>query len=125
MKTLELNGNVVCLVPPPNLLHHIGYNEAGVYLQFTAPTNWLPSGNWSILGWSDEITEEQAKGIVEIKEHHGYVPIYRDYVKEGQVIKGAGFTSEIIGYDTALESFQSLLAKEGITDRVLVIVESK
>lgn len=70
MKTLELNGKMVCLVTlsPTSAFHKIDKEGNLSYdPDYGSPIGtWrtieLPSGNWSILGWSDEITEEQARG---------------------------------------------------------------
>lgn len=70
----------------------------------------LPSGSWEIVGMSDELTEEQAKGIVEI-----VIGGYRDY-------EHSGYTWY---FKTALKSFDSLLRYHGITTKVLVLKKNK
>ncbi len=130
MKTIQLeNCRILVVEDIPEEATEFELEDDGLYYNFNhkAFFELLPPGNWQILGLSNSITEEQAKGIVEIKEHHGYMPIYRDYEKEGQITKGNGFTSEIVGYDNALQSFHSLLASHSITELAekLVLIDMK
>ena len=68
----------------------------------------LPPGQWSIVGWSDELTYEQ-KGVI-CKRENGY---FEDYCGDGYL-----FTSVTL-------SFASLLCSHGITDRALIIKKEK
>jgi len=68
----------------------------------------LPPGQWSIVGWSDELTYEQ-KGVI-CKRENGY---FEDYCGDGYL-----FTSVTL-------SFASLLRSHGITDRALIIKKEK
>lgn len=68
----------------------------------------LPPGQWSIVGWSDELTEEQCENIVDVS------------VKQGSYISFVDY--EFVDfYHTATESFASLLRSHGITDRAFII----
>lgn len=76
----------------------------------------LPPGQWSIVGWSDELTEEQCRMIVPIQYfvHAETTPSFKDYTGEW-----SGFINN------AKKSFASLLRSHGITDRALIIKKEK
>lgn len=67
----------------------------------------LPEGNWTILGRVKDITEEQAKEIVETK-FDGYVNYY---------CPAEGYK------DTALESFASFCTLHNLTPEMLILKE--
>ena len=75
----------------------------------------LPPGSWSIVGWSDELTEDQCA----------------DFVDSWESVSGDGtiiyqrYPDEIPKCRTAIKSFQSLLRSHGITDRALIIKKEK
>lgn len=73
----------------------------------------LPSGNWQILGRANEITEEQAKEIVKCTGK----TIYKDYANSYMGLSMSVFT--------ALESFQSLLTANNITENQLILIEKR
>lgn len=88
--------------PSPRIEHSIGGVD-------------LPSGEWSIVGWSDELTEDQCA----------------DFVDSWESVSGDGtiiyqrYPDEIPKCRTAIKSFQSLLRSHGITDRALIIKKEK
>lgn len=70
----------------------------------------LPPGRYNLLFLSSQATEEDCKGVVEItKDEFGWA----DYTK-GQFY-----------YDTALESFASLLSSLGVTGSAAVLEKVK
>lgn len=81
----------------------------------------LPKGDWQLLGIYPELTEEQAKMVVESHEipflEHTFC--YPDYSVYGKT----GFKA----FDTALESFQSLMERENITgfEKYAILINSK
>jgi hypothetical protein len=130
MKTLPINGKTVCFVPDvPKTAFSMYIDENGTLLYWTSqngdPCELSGFAGYTVLGFTHQITEEMAKGIVEIKEYHGNIPIYKDHVKDGLITKGDGFTSTVIGYDTALRSFHSFLKVNGIGDGELVLMDDK
>jgi len=76
----------------------------------------LPPGSWKVLGWSDELTENQCQLFC----HSIFGKYYKDYMSK-----------ETEGYaptwtlDNSSESFASLLRSHGITDRALIIKKEK
>lgn len=76
----------------------------------------LPPGQWSIVGWSDELTEEQAQLIC----HSIFGRYYKDFMSKETEGYAPTWTLE-----TATESFASLLRSHGITDRALIIKKEK
>ena len=73
-------------------------------------------GDWQLLGIYPELTEEQAKMVVEANE----IDEYKSYKEH--------FTNPyFFGYKTALESFQSLMERENITgyDKYAILIKSK
>lgn len=72
----------------------------------------LPPGSWKIVGWSDELTQEQMELICE-KDGD----LWFDYVL---------FRGHLRNYvDNAKHSFVSLLRSQGITGKVLIIKKEK
>lgn len=75
----------------------------------------LPKANWQILGRASELTEEQAKGIVDkvimkfLPKDKGYEG-YRDY------------ENTQAGFYKALQSWNSLCTKEGIQPTDLILI---
>lgn len=77
-----------------------------------------PGGQWQILGWSDELTEEQMEGIVELCKHDRRYKAYADYVD----IKDEGTANyDGVCCPTVILSFQSLLISHSITGRALIL----
>lgn len=90
----------------------------GDYLEF-APIQDLPEGNWQLIGLSDEITEEQAKELVDVSEWYdpyqtpyGAIPCYKGYIDD-------------VWKWQALESFKSLMQSLGCEGRYAVLREVK
>lgn len=66
----------------------------------------LPTGQWSILGWSDELTEEQMEDIC--GEHNG-------------LFEWPDFEFNSLCTLSLTQSFSSLLRSQGITNRALIL----
>ena len=77
----------------------------------------IPPGSWSIVGWSDELTEEQMKGIVEGNNGGENDTMFMDYPSKDKFM--------CYLHRTATQSFASLLRSHGITDRALIIKKEK
>lgn len=77
----------------------------------------IPEGNWKIIAISTEITEEQAKGIV-LKIKFGRMDLFKNYTANNC----RDFRDIVeVSFDTALESFRSLLKSKGIQEPVLIL----
>lgn len=92
-------------VMPPQLQYNFGALRFGrEYIE-------LPSGSWQILGRLDEITEEQAKGIVQSHTVYGS-ELYRNYETNGFSV-------------TAIESLHSTLKANQIDGNPLLLIDRK
>lgn len=74
----------------------------------------IPFGDYKIIGWSDSLTEEQAKGLVE-KDQRGYKHYWKD---NGFVPRGFNHR-----YKAALESFRSFLTANNIEPEDLLLIK--
>lgn len=72
----------------------------------------LPKGNWSVVGWSDEITEADWMNIVE-KNGEGYEHYMTDEEYDS--------SDSVSALSTAKESGHNLLKSKGIEKRVLIL----
>lgn len=70
----------------------------------------LPEGKWELVGWSDELTEEQAKGLV---KRSGFSI---DKMKYWNYMCG-----EFTYLGDALPSWHSFLSANNITERVYIL----
>ncbi len=79
----------------------------------------LPEGNWSIIGWSNELSEDWWSEIVEVAIH---IENYEHMVKDGwwNYLKIEG-QDHGKAFDTAIESGHSLLTSLSLPERVLII----
>lgn len=68
-----------------------------------------PGGQWQILGWSDELTEEQMGSICDVEKTFGWSSY-------GQIPSGS-----YQWYATVTESFKALLTSHSITGRALIL----
>jgi len=75
----------------------------------------LPKANWQIISKASEITEEQAKGIVERDYFDGIGYQYANYNIERKWTFG-------LRKNTALESFHSLLKSKGMKPSETIIL---
>lgn len=87
----------------------IKFNLAKLQVSWTSP---LPPGQWKLLGRMADVTELMAKGIVE--PFHNFEDAYKDYS-----LWGSSF------FDTALESFHSLMTANNIQPTDLLLIEIK
>lgn len=96
---IQILPDILAVEVPRDTNFDIQNDQDGIFLAFywdepiTMP---LPPGNWTILFTTDEMTEEQAAGIVE-KDSNGYI----DYSDD--------FPYNMISFDWAKGSFGSLL----------------
>ena len=88
----------------------IRYNKMVSPGKFKAVPIQLPPGNWQIVARASEITEEQAKGIVERFKSSWGTFYYPEYPLE----KTQGARRTKPGYDTAIESLHSLIRSHGM-----------
>ena len=126
-KEIQLTDKTLLVVGLPNEASNIvvdGNGSSTVRLSFyDKGWDWikLPKGDWQLLGIYPELTEEQAKMVVESHEipflEHTFC--YPDYSVYGKT----GFKA----FDTALESFQSLMERENITgfDKYAILYKEK
>lgn len=101
--------NILVIGGIPEGFGNFFYHKSGLFLDCDRLNNYgqkmywmsdtLPSGNWQILGKLSEITEEQAGGIVDL----GWYETRYNYI---EMLFVADFTD--------LESFHSLMTREGI-----------
>lgn len=75
----------------------------------------LPSGNYTYLCTTTDITEEIAAGIVD--DHRRYIGEYKDYDLNTSPDNGR--------YSTAKWSFKSLLQKHSLTGRYAILLTDK
>lgn len=95
---------------------------------FTGNNRWvtdigLPSGNWQILGRLNETTDDQAKGIVEFRFGNQSEMLEPGYINYNPSRNGWG-EKYIQNFDTALESFHSLMQANGVTGDELILIEN-
>lgn len=114
MTTITTNKATLLLVEVPEGQQQIRGERLCTYedKMSLVPLNieYLPEGNWSILGWSDEIKEEVAKQIVEeMPTKLKWYKAYKNYAKDNVVCI------------EALLSFHSLLTANNIVGRKLVL----
>lgn len=79
---------------------------------FTLPPI-MPPDNYKEIGWSDELTEEQAKGLVQKDEFIIKQTFYMDYQNRKKWLTDA------------LESWHSFLSANNITERKYILVKIK
>lgn len=129
------SGEMILMVPLPSdasdlELSHFNYqkydytddwtlifksNEDNItYINGDRPHRHLPQGNWQLVGLSDEITEEQASTVIDEPSLFVYVD-YTAKVDFGMKRK----------FDTALESFKSLMQSLGCEGNYAVLREVK
>lgn len=119
----ELNNGFVCVRCP-----EIGsnYKIIGEKLWFDLPNEWdrcyihLPNDSFQFICTSDTITEEQAGEIVD-KVSGWHRAIYYDYTAGGRDYRDIVESA----FDTALESFASLLKSKSLTGNVAILKEVK
>lgn len=88
------------------------YDHATSALMWDNGFTYLPTGNWQLIGLSDEITEEQASTVIDEPSLFMYVD-YTAKVDFGMKRK----------FDTSLESFKSLMQSLGCEGRHAVLRE--
>lgn len=82
----------------------------------------IPPGSYTIVGMIDKITEEQAGEIVGYCKGYGF----RDYEAEGYNGGSSPFDVwSAYHFNTALESFRSLLTSLSLDKNVLIIKQNK
>lgn len=100
-------GNYLCIEVPPNPKDIV---VNGNQLDFVSGKFWHTEtldvdGTWLIVGLLSDITDDRAKEIVDETDNPFWI---------GQGLKYIDFTSDINCFETALESFKSLLKAHGI-----------
>jgi hypothetical protein len=113
----ELNSRAIAVDVPENSHgFKLAYYSGVTYLWYLVPplrgysSKELPEGDWQILGKASELTEEQAAGVVK-KDEDGY------WINYNWKSWHSNSTE-----DTALESFQSLLASKNIDPLKVIIL---
>lgn len=114
MKQITINGRVLGIVDVPEDAYGFSLYIDGLYWLVDRGTLWgelhsMTKGNWSILGRLNDITEEQAAGIVE-RFHNGY----RDYD-----IPDNRMAASLL---KATESLQSFFQSHGIKGNPLILL---
>jgi hypothetical protein len=121
-KITQLTDNAILVEIPESSYGLRVFNDERPYVSFYEKQLWelknpriyLPPGKWEPLGLSTDLTEESAQKVVDNVESERGI-LYGDYVHSSGGLKW---------FDTALESFNSLLRSKGIVDRNLLDGES-
>ena len=100
---------------PEGIVDIQGHKEAITFYESGYGTHRfnLPPGSWKVLGWSDELTEEQIGVFIRPEKTFGW-PSFRQ-------IPGGAYQ----WHATAKQSFASLLRSHSITEKALIIVNGK
>lgn len=123
MPTKEIAPGVLAVTELPSISfqHFVRNDQKGnsrlLYYVASQESMPLPPGSWSIVGWSDELTEEQMKGIVEGNNGGENDTMFMDYPSKDKFM--------CYLHRTETQSFASLLRSHGITDRALIIKKEK
>ncbi len=111
---------------PEGIVDIQGHKEAITFYESGYGTHRfnLPPGSWKVLGWSDELTEEQCELIVErIFVTNDSKISYVDAIINDYLFKDYERPNWV--FIAAKSSFASLLRSHSITEKALIIVNGK
>jgi len=83
----------------------------------------LPQGNWQLLGLASEMSEENCIMIVPELESVGSTKVFTDFENGGKITNKNGIKNEVLGFDTAKTSFNSLLTSLGFKPEGTVVLK--